>query len=70
MLRDGPDHPEGASPKEVTHAGLALLAGDTGRVLTLQRALSDDDPAGGRWEMPVGGIEEGESPVEGAIREW
>jgi 8-oxo-dGTP pyrophosphatase MutT (NUDIX family) len=56
--------------KTVTHAGLALLAGDTGRVLTLQRALSDDDPAAGKFEFPGGGIEEGEAPIEGAIREW
>jgi 8-oxo-dGTP pyrophosphatase MutT (NUDIX family)/GNAT superfamily N-acetyltransferase len=58
------------SAKEVTHAGLALLAKDTGRVLTLQRALSEKDPAGGKLEFPGGGIEEGESPLEGAIREW
>jgi 8-oxo-dGTP pyrophosphatase MutT (NUDIX family) len=56
--------------KEVTHAGLALMAGDTGRVLTLQRALDDKDPAGGKFEFPGGGLEEGESPIEGAIREW
>jgi 8-oxo-dGTP pyrophosphatase MutT (NUDIX family) len=56
--------------KEVTHAGLALLAKDTGRALVLQRALDDNDPAGGKFEFPGGGIEEGESPLEGAIREW
>lgn len=46
------------------------MARDTGRVLCLQRALSDDDPAGGKWEMPGGSIEQGESPIEGVIREW
>lgn len=56
--------------KEVTHAGLALMAKDTGRVLTLQRALSDRDPAGGKFEFPGGKVEEEESPIEGAIREW
>jgi len=58
------------SAKEVTHAGLALMAKDTGRVLTLQRALSDQDSAGGKFEFPGGKVEEGESPLEGAIREW
>ena len=56
--------------KDVTHAGLALMAKDTGRVLTLQRALDEKDPAGGKFEFPGGRVEEGESPIEGAIREW
>ena len=34
---------EGA--KEITVAGLVLVARDTGRVLMLQRAVDDDDPA-------------------------
>jgi 8-oxo-dGTP pyrophosphatase MutT (NUDIX family) len=59
---------EGA--KEITVAGLAVVAQDTGRVLMLQRAVDDDDPASGKWEFPGGHLEEGESPLEGAIREW
>jgi len=56
--------------KEVTVAGLAVVAADTGRVCMLQRAVDDDDPASGKWEFPGGHLEEGESPLEGAIREW
>ena len=60
---------EGA--KEITVAGLVLVARDPGgRALLLQRAVSSDDPASGKWEYPGGHLEEGESPLEGAIREW
>ena len=55
---------------EVAVAGLAVLAADTGRVLMLQRALSDDDPAAGTWEFPGGHLEGDESPLRGAWREW
>lgn len=51
-------------------AGLAIIANDTGRILMLQRALSDDDPASGKWEFPGGHLEPGETPVQGAMREW
>lgn len=51
-------------------AGLAVKAADTGRVLMLQRALSDDDPAAGTWEFPGGHVEDGEAPLAAAIREW
>jgi hypothetical protein len=37
---------------EVAVAGLAVLAADTGRVLMLQRALCDDDPAAGSAAEP------------------
>jgi 8-oxo-dGTP pyrophosphatase MutT (NUDIX family) len=55
---------------EVAVAGLAVLAADTGRVLMLQRALCDDDPAAGMWEFPGGHIEGDESPLAAAWREW
>jgi 8-oxo-dGTP pyrophosphatase MutT (NUDIX family) len=55
---------------QVAVAGLAVLAADTGRVLMLQRALDEDDPASGTWEMPGGHIEGDETPLEGAAREW
>jgi 8-oxo-dGTP pyrophosphatase MutT (NUDIX family) len=55
---------------EIAVAGLAVLAADTGRVLMLQRALCDDDPAAGTWEFPGGHIEQGESALVGAWREW
>lgn len=55
---------------EVAVAGLAVLAADTGRVLMLQRALVDDDPAAGTWEFPGGHLEGAESPLAAAWREW
>jgi len=55
---------------QVAVAGLAVLAADTGRVLMLQRALRDDDPAAGTWEFPGGHVEDGESPLRAAWREW
>jgi hypothetical protein len=55
---------------QVAVAGLAVLAADTGRVLMLQRALCDDDPAAGKVEFPGGHCEEGESPRQAAMREW
>jgi 8-oxo-dGTP pyrophosphatase MutT (NUDIX family) len=55
---------------EVAVAGLAVLAADTGRVLMLQRALCDDDPAAGTWEFPGGHLEGDESPLAAAWREW
>jgi 8-oxo-dGTP pyrophosphatase MutT (NUDIX family) len=60
--------PEG--PQAISVAGLAVKAADTGRVLLLQRALTEGDPAGGTWELPGGHLDEGETPAEGAIREW
>lgn len=53
-----------------TVAGLAVRAADTGRVLMLQRALNDDDPASGKWEFPGGHLEDGEDLHEAARREW
>jgi SPP1 gp7 family putative phage head morphogenesis protein len=55
---------------EVAVAGLAVRAGDTGRVLMLQRGLDDEDPASGTWEFPGGHVEDGEMPSTAAAREW
>jgi len=55
---------------QIAVAGLAVRAADTDRVLMLQRALTDDDPAGGFLEFPGGHIEGSESPLEAAVREW
>lgn len=63
----GQRRPSAESPAA---AGLAVLAADTGRVLMLQRAASDDDPASGCWEFPGGCLEDGEDPAMGAMREW
>jgi len=59
----------GGPPTPVV-AALILVAEDTGRILMLQRALEDGDPASGKWEFPGGKLEEGETPDEAAIREW
>lgn len=61
---------EPATATEVKAAGLAVVAADTGRVLMLQRALTDDDPAGGTWELPGGKLDPGEDPLDAARREW
>lgn len=55
-----------------THAGVAVQAADTGRVLMLQRALdpTDDPKVQGTWEFPGGGIEDGETPEQAAWREF
>lgn len=53
-----------------THAGLMLVADDTGRVLMLQRSLEEGDPNGGLWEFPGGSIDEGEDPETAARREF
>ena len=56
--------------KGLIAAGLVVRAADTGRVLMLQRSLSDTDPAAGTWEWPGGHIEGEESAWQAAVREW
>ncbi|MFI9078794.1 NUDIX domain-containing protein [Streptomyces sioyaensis] len=51
-------------------AGIVLKAEDTGRVLLIQRALDDEDPAAGTWEFPGGHLEKGEDALAAALREW
>ena len=51
-------------------AGLAVRAGDTGRILMLQRAITEDDDAAGHWELPGGHAEAGEDLLAAAVREW
>jgi len=55
---------------DIKYAGLLLMAVDSGRVLMLQRALDETDPAAGLWEMPGGHLEDEEQALDGAIREW
>lgn len=65
-----------AQPAEPTQsgpaaAGVALRAADTGRVLMLQRSMTDpEDPAAGTWEFPGGKVDPGEEPMATAQREW
>lgn len=51
-------------------AGIAIVAKDSGRVLMLQRANVEGDPAPGKWEFPGGKIDPGETPLAAAKREW
>ncbi len=52
-------------------AGIAVRAGDTGRVLMLQRHLVDRvKPAAGKWEFPGGRREGDEGALDAALREW
>ncbi|MET9776151.1 NUDIX domain-containing protein [Streptomyces sp. NPDC006367] len=60
--------PKGKSGIKV--AGLAVKAADTGRLLMIQRALDDGDPAAGMWEIPGGHLDDGEDPLAAALREW
>lgn len=67
-----PDTPEDAPLDAPTHAGVAVQAADTARVLMLQRTLDPEDPpeVRGTWEFPGGSLEDGETPEAGAWREW
>ena len=61
----------GLRGSKLVAAGLAVKAGDTGRVLMLQRSIADPtDPAAGKWEFPGGHIEPGEDAQDAATREW
>ncbi len=51
-------------------AGLAVRAANTGRILMLQRAFDEDDPAGGFWELPGGCLDGDEDAYDAARREW
>lgn len=56
----------------VTHAGLAIVAADTGRVLLAQRTFDETDApdVAETYEFPGGGLSQGEEPIAGAIREF
>lgn len=65
-----PDQGHPAEAIAPVAAGLVLRAEDTGRVLMIQRALDPSDPASGTFEFPGGRIEDGESALDAARREW
>lgn len=55
----------------VTAAGVLLKADDTGRVLLVQRAEDNhNEQAAGKWEVPGGGVDGDETPVQAAKREF
>lgn len=55
----------------VTHAGIAIVAADTGLVLMAQRAMDETDAPDVQesWEFPGGSLNPGEEPFPGAVRE-
>ena len=57
---------------EFTHAGVVVKSADSGRVLMTQRTPfhGDDERTYGKWEFPGGGLDEGEDPLTGALREF
>ena len=59
-----------AVPDAPVAAGFAVRAADTGRILMLQRAFEEDDPAGGKWEFPGGRMDGSETAFDAARREW
>lgn len=63
---------EAIAANNFTHAGLIIKASTSGRVLLTQRTPfhGDDEATYGKWEFPGGGIDEGEDPLDGAIREF
>lgn len=65
------ERPVFKADEPLTAAGIAVRAADTGRVLMLQRSITDKtDPAAGTWEFPGGRLDDGEAPFDGAKREW
>lgn len=50
--------------------GVAMRAGNTGRVLMLQRAMVQGDPAAGTWEFPGGHKGFNETGQAAGYREW
>jgi 8-oxo-dGTP pyrophosphatase MutT (NUDIX family) len=55
----------------VTHAGIALVASDTGRVFLAKRAFDETDAPDvvETWEFPGGSLKPEEDPYMGAVRE-
>lgn len=64
------DYPSGGETATPVASGICVRAADSGRILLLQRALDDTDPAQGTWEFPGGCIESGETSAAAAVREF
>lgn len=54
-------------PKNLVHVIVLINGNGRPGVLLLQRAKNDTEP--GTWTVPGGGIEEGETPEQAAVRE-
>lgn len=59
---------EQAVADEVTHFATGIAVFQDGKLLVVRR-LTDDDYLPGAWELPGGGVDEGETIEQGAIRE-
>lgn len=53
---------------EVTHFATGIAVLQDGKLLVVRR-VADDDYLPGAWELPGGGVDEGETIEQGAIRE-
>ena len=73
-LAHGLENPEstypdgGAGPARRRRVGAYGLAVDAGRVLLCR--VSSGYPGAGRWTLPGGGLEHGEDPLDGLVREF
>jgi 8-oxo-dGTP diphosphatase len=52
----------------VTHFATGIAVFQNGKLLVVRR-VAHDDFLGGEWELPGGGVDEGETIEQGAIRE-
>lgn len=69
QIHQGSD-PANKGKKTIVAAGVTLVAEDTNRVLMLQRAIEKNGKASGKWEFPGGRLDDGETPLAAARREW
>lgn len=63
---------EVSGDEDFDYAGVIVRAEDSGRVLMTQRTPfhEDDEGAYGKWEFPGGHVDDGETPLDGALREF
>ena len=57
-----------AKRDSITHLSTGVAVCSGGKILVVRRVAADDTLAG-EWELPGGGVDEGESITDGAIRE-
>ncbi len=57
-----------AEADKVTHFTTGIAVFQDGKLLVVRRSSNDEDLAG-EWELPGGGVDDGETIEQGAIRE-